>query len=179
MLFNIRKKGPFFTSPDTALRPAALLLLCLAVCGFYNSSSAQTPRTKAGAGTSSISRTGGDDASPVWEFMGVSIGTSADEVRHKLGAPKDKGDDQDFFVFNEKQTAQVLYDKAHKVVAISADFIAGSDAPTAKSIFGEEIEPKADGSVYKLVRYPKAGYWVSYNRTAGDSPLVTITIQKN
>jgi len=27
------------------------------------------------------------------------------------------------------------------------------------------------------VRYPKAGYWVSYNRTAGNSPMITITMQ--
>lgn len=24
----------------------------------------------------------------------------------------------------------------------------------------------------------QAGYWVSYNRTAGDKPIVTITMQK-
>jgi hypothetical protein len=28
------------------------------------------------------------------------------------------------------------------------------------------------------VRYPKAGFWVSYSRTAGDTPIVTIQIQK-
>jgi hypothetical protein len=45
-------------------------------------------------------------------------------------------------------------------------------------VFGEDIEAKADGSKSRLVRYPKAGFWVSYNRTAGDTPLVTVTIQK-
>ena len=33
-------------------------------------------------------------------------------------------------------------------------------------------------SKHKLVRYPKAGCWVSYSRTAGDTPIVTVTIQK-
>jgi hypothetical protein len=28
------------------------------------------------------------------------------------------------------------------------------------------------------VRYPKEGYWVSYSRTAGDTPIISITIQK-
>jgi len=30
----------------------------------------------------------------------------------------------------------------------------------------------------QLNRYPEAGYWVSYNRIAGDKPIVTITVQK-
>ena len=67
----------------------------------------------------------------------------------------------------------------HKVVAISIDFMGGlNDAPSPKQVLGADIEAKPDGSIYKLVRYPKAGYWVSYNRTAGDSPLVSITMQK-
>jgi hypothetical protein len=55
----------------------------------------------------------------------------------------------------------------------------GSDVPTPRSIFGADVEAKPDGSIYKMVRYQKAGCWVSYNRTAGDAPLVSITIQKN
>jgi hypothetical protein len=49
---------------------------------------------------------------------------------------------------------------------------------TPQQVFGEDFETKPDGSKHKLVRYPKAGYWVSYSRTAGDTPIVTITIQK-
>jgi len=54
----------------------------------------------------------------------------------------------------------------------------GGNAPDAKSVLGEDVEAKADGSMYKLVRYPEAGYWVSYSRTAGNSPLVIVTMQK-
>jgi hypothetical protein len=43
---------------------------------------------------------------------------------------------------------------------------------------GDELEARPDGSLYKLVRYPKAGYWVSYSRTAGNSPIVSVTMQK-
>jgi hypothetical protein len=50
--------------------------------------------------------------------------------------------------------------------------------PTCKDVLGSEAEKKDDGSVYKLVRYPKAGYWVSYSRTAGNDATVTITMQK-
>jgi hypothetical protein len=121
------------------------------------------------------------DDSPVFqEYRGVQIGWLADDVRKKLGNPADKGDEQDFYVFGEKETAQILYDKAtHKVTAISVDFMNGaSDVITPQQVFGADFETKPDGSKHKLVRYPKAGYWVSYSRTAGDTPIVTITIQK-
>jgi hypothetical protein len=121
------------------------------------------------------------EESPIFqEYRGVQIGWLADDVRKKLGNPADKGDEQDFYVFSEKETAQILYDKAtHKVTAISVDFMTGaSGVITPQQVFGADFETKADGSKHKLVRYPKAGYWVSYSRTAGDTPIVTITIQK-
>lgn len=121
-----------------------------------------------------------DEAAPAFqEYRGVQLGMTADEVRRKLGSPKDKSDEQDFFVFNETETAQILYDKLHKVITISADFMtSGNDVPTAKQVLGADLEAKPDGSIYKMVRYPKAGCWLSYNRTAGTPPLTTVTIQK-
>ena len=57
------------------------------------------------------------------DYRGVQIGWMADDVRKKLGNPANKDDEQDFYVFNEKETAQILYDKtSHKVTAISVDF---------------------------------------------------------
>ena len=114
------------------------------------------------------------------DYRGVKIGWLADEVRKKLGSPANKGDEQDFFVFNEKETCQIFYDKAtKKVTAISVDFMNGaSEVITPQQVFGEDIQAKPDGSKSRLVRYPKAGFWVSYNRTAGDTPMVTVTIQQ-
>lgn len=113
------------------------------------------------------------------EFKGVRIGMSAEEARKKLGSPRDKADDQDFYVFNDTQAVQVYYDKSKAVSAISIDFMSGATGiPAPKDIVGTEPETKADGSAYKMVRYPKLGYWVSYSRTAGSSPTITITIQK-
>jgi hypothetical protein len=114
------------------------------------------------------------------DYRGVQIGWVADDVRKKLGTPLNKDDEQDFYVFNEKETAQILYDKAtRKVTAISVDFMNGaSGVITPQQVFGADIEAKADGSKYKLVRYPKVGYWISYSRTAGDTPLITVTMQK-
>ena len=113
-------------------------------------------------------------------YRGVQIGWVADEVRKKLGAPANKGDEQDYYIINEKETAQVLYDKAtKKVTAISVDFMSGAtEIITPQQVFGSDFEAKPDGSKYKLVRYPKVGYWISYSRTAGDTPIVTVTLQK-
>ena len=113
------------------------------------------------------------------DFKGVRIGMTADEARKKLGSPRDKGDEQDFYVFGETQAVQVFYDKTGKVSAISVDYMSGANGiPTAKEVLGAEADKKPDGALYKMIRYPKAGYWVSYSRTAGDSPTTTVTMQK-
>ena len=136
----------------------------------------------AGSGTAQRkpgSQTGADDLPKFHEYRGVQLGMTAADVRKKLGDPRDKTDEQDFFVFNDTETAQVVYDKTQKVVAISADFMSPNKAvPTAKEVFGAEIDAKPDGSVHKLVRFPKAGYWLSYSRTGGTDPVITITLQK-
>jgi len=121
-----------------------------------------------------------DEVKPVFvEFKGVRLGMSADEARKKLGSPREKGDDLDLYVFNENEAVQIYYDKTKTVSAISIDFMdGGAAAPAAKDILGGEPEKHADGSAYKLVRYPKAGYWVSYSKTAGNLPTITITMQK-
>jgi hypothetical protein len=149
-------------------------LLCL-VASLLVLSSANAQGQRKGAAHASA-----DEPSPVFhEYRGVQLGMTSDEVRKKLGAPKEKGDEQDFFIFNETETAQIVYDKTQKVITISADFLnPNTDVITAKQVFGAEIEAKPDGSVYKMVRYPKAGCWLSYNRTGGASPMISITIQK-
>ena len=121
-----------------------------------------------------------EDNQPAFnEFRGVKIGMAAEEARKKLGTPKDKSPEQDFYVFNENEAVVIYYDKNGAVNAISVDFMTGANSiPTSKDVLGAEAEAKSDGSVYKMVRYPKAGYWVSYSRTAGNDSTVTITMQK-
>jgi hypothetical protein len=117
---------------------------------------------------------------PVYkDFMGVTLGMEADEVRAKLGHLKDKGERQDFFVFSESQSAQIVYDDHGKVTVISVDYVTKDDgAPSPESVLGEAVQAKPDGSIHLLKRYPAAGYWVAYSRTAGDKPIVTVTMQK-
>jgi hypothetical protein len=136
----------------------AALCLCLAPAAF-----AQDEETK----------------DPVFrDFKGVQIGMSAADARAKLGTPTDKADTGDFYAVNDKQTVQVFYDSG-KVSAIAVSFLnSPSDAPTPKSVFGADVESKPDGSCYKMVRYPKAGYWLSYSRTSGEQPMVIITMMK-
>ena len=121
-----------------------------------------------------------DEAKPAYrDYKGVTIGMSADEARAKLGAPTDKGDTQDFYNLSDKQTVQVYYGADKKVAALVVTYLnAAADAPACKAIFGSDAEAKPDGSVHRMERYPKAGCWLSYSRTAGDSPLVVITLSK-
>lgn len=112
------------------------------------------------------------------EYKGVRLGMEATEVRKKLGDPADKGDVQDFFVFSETESAQVFYTKG-KVMAVSVNYVGDkSGAPLPKIVLGTDIEAKPDGAMHKMVRYPEAGYWVSYNRTGGGDPMTTVTMQK-
>jgi hypothetical protein len=149
------------------LNGALLVVISFTIAGV---SQAQTPQKRPSLGP--------DDDPVFHDYRGVKIGWLADEVRKKLGSPANKGDEQDFYMFGEKETAQVLYDKG-QVTAISVDFMNGAkEVITPEQVFGSDVEAKPDGSKYKMVRYPKAGYWVSYSRTAGATPIVTITIQK-
>jgi outer membrane protein assembly factor BamE (lipoprotein component of BamABCDE complex) len=113
------------------------------------------------------------------EYRGVRLGMTAEQVTQKLGAPKETGDRQDFYVFSEYESAQVFYDAQHVVTAVSANYLGEqSGAPTPEKVFGSPAEVKPDGSIYKMVRYTQAGYFVVYSRTPGDAPLVMITMQK-
>ena len=118
------------------------------------------------------------EAPPFREYKGVRIGMTAEEARKLLGTPTDKDDRQDFYSFNENETCQVFYDDAKKVFAVSVTYLSDKAAPPAKSVLGDEAEAKQDGSVYRLIRFPKVGYWVSYTRTSGDSPMTIIAMQK-
>ena len=145
------------------------LLLCAALCGAVLVMPSALGQKRAD-----------DSDKPLYqEYRGIQLGMAADEVRKKLGNPTDKGDEQDFFMLNDAESAQIFYDKTKKVMAISANFLQGAqNVPTPKALFGEELAAKPDGSVYKMARYPKHGCWLSYSKTAGDSPLISVTLQK-
>ena len=112
-------------------------------------------------------------------YKSVTIGMDVADARKALGDAADKSDAQDFYIISENETLQVFYDDEKKVVAISIDYSAEfKDPPTAMKVLGEDVKPGPEGRIYKLIRYPKAGIWVSFSRTAGDKPLTSVTIKR-
>jgi hypothetical protein len=118
---------------------------------------------------------------PVYrEYRGVAIGMTKEQVRQQLGTPGDVSGRQDFFNLSGAESAQVFYDATSHVMAVSVNYLGeGSGAPAPEKVFGTAVEANDDGSIYKLVRYERAGYFIVYSRSAGDAPtLVTVTMQK-
>lgn len=114
-------------------------------------------------------------------YKEIKIGSTRDEVREKLGKAKIDDKDGFYYQFGDGEFAQIRIDKNDKVRLLSITYSSDSqNAPGHADVFGADaaIAAKADGSVYKLVRYPQAGYWVAYSRTAGNDPSVTVTMQK-
>jgi outer membrane protein assembly factor BamE (lipoprotein component of BamABCDE complex) len=112
------------------------------------------------------------------DYKSVRLGMTPEEVRARLGKPMQTDADQDYYVISENETVQLGYDRAHKVNAISIDYLGGIGAPDYKAVVGPNVEVKPDGSLYQMVLYDKLGFWVSYHRSAGNVPVVTVTIQK-
>lgn len=116
------------------------------------------------------------------EYKQIKIGMTADEVRDKLDKKPEVADKDGFFYrFSDSESAQIMLDAEKKVrviVVMYAD--RNGSAPKYADVFGAlvPVSEMPDGRVYNLVRYPDAGYWVAYNRTAGENPMVTVTIQK-
>jgi hypothetical protein len=159
---------------------AELILLAIAIFALGSLLGRSQDKGPTQAGTKlGISTTSNDDPL-LRDYKGVTLGMTAEEARRKLGEPSDKGDQQDFYNSSETEAAQIFYDAAGKVIAISVHYFGErAVAPNPKAIFGAEAETRADGSVYKLIKYVRAGYWVSYNRTAGDQPIVTVSMKRD
>jgi hypothetical protein len=113
-------------------------------------------------------------------YKGVTIGMPMDEARAKLGSPRDKSDSQDLYVFSDDETVLIYYNPATKTVdAVTITYTGKlNGVPDPKAVFGDDAEVKPDGGIFKMVRYPKAGYWVSYNKIMGDDPMVLIAMKK-
>ena len=112
------------------------------------------------------------------EYRGVRLGMTAAEARSKLGEPVMKSNEQDFFVISTNETTQVAYDAFQKVMTISTDYTGGVGAPDSKAVVGDGmLLQRPDGSLFRMVQYKGDGMWVSYNKSAGMVPVVTITMQ--
>ena len=160
------------------LLSAIVLILTVSIAKAQTGSSPSAQEEVARVTNPSVSNAATSNVPVLTDYRGVGIGMTAEEVRAKLDGLK-KGERQDFLVFSERESAQIYYDDTGKVTAISIDYFGdNSNAPSPDTVLGVELQARADGSMYQLNRYPEAGYWVSYNRTAGDKPIITITMQK-
>lgn len=113
------------------------------------------------------------------EYRGITVGTPRADTRGKLGEPKEKSDQQDYYVISDGESTQVVYDNDGKVRTISTSYFGDKvKPPTAKDVLGTDVEAGSDGAINKLVKFPKAGVWISYVRTGGSDPMVMITIQR-
>jgi len=144
-------------------------VILLLILGAVASGYAATQAKKVERGHSQIQQ-------PLYrEYRGVRLGMTAAEARAKLGEPAMKSDEQDFYIFSTNETAQIAYVE-QKVATISTDYTGGVGAPDHKSVVGEDLLQKPDGSLFKMVLYDSERFWVSYNKSASATPVVTITI---
>ena len=111
------------------------------------------------------------------EYRGVRLNMTAKEARAKLGTAVLITDDLDYYVFSPNETAQIAYNAERKVSIISIDYNGGVGAPDPKTVVGDDLLARPDGSLYKMVQYRAEGFYVSYNKGAGPSPVVTVTLQ--
>ena len=118
----------------------------------------------------------GQSTKPLYrEHRGVRLGMTAEETRAKLGEPALKSEEQDFYVISSNETVQIAY-RAQKVVTISIDYVGGVGAPDYRTVVGEGLLERPDGSLFRMVTYNSERFWVTYNKSASVVPLVTITI---
>jgi len=113
------------------------------------------------------------------EYRKVRLGMPASDVHSALGTPKETDGRQEFYAVSDTEMAQVFYDAERNVWAVTVSYLSGNgNAPTPEQVFGGSVEKKPDGSIYKMVKYERAGYYVAYSRDAGDAPLVSVVMQK-
>ena len=147
----------------------AIGVVLLLLLGVIASGQTKTEAMKVARGYSQVQQ-------PLYrEYRGVRLGMTAAEARAKLGEPAMKSDEQDYYVFSANETAQIGYTE-QKVVTISADFAGGVGAPDYKAVVGEGLLQKPDGALFKMMIYDSERFWVSYNKSASEVPVVTITI---
>jgi hypothetical protein len=113
------------------------------------------------------------------EFRKASIGILADDLKKAWGKPEIEDKTGFIYNFSDTEMAQVVITPDEKVDAIAVTFRDGTGAPKAEDVFGpkEKIERKENGSVFHMVRYEDAGYWVSY-LSQGEGKPVILTYKK-
>jgi hypothetical protein len=87
----------------------AVLTIALGALGVAASVAAQSQGQKSRTPLANAYKEAAATQQPLYsDYKGVRIGMTAAEARAKLGLPALKEDDQDFYVFSDKETAQLF-----------------------------------------------------------------------
>ena len=179
MLVEMNRKGSRAVAMQVGLMLVLLLWTSPAASGQTNDNTQTSTKAAMQSEKSRIPKTVMMPA--LQNYKDIKIGSTADEVRDKLGKAVIDDKDGFYYEFDDAEMVQIRLDADKKIRLISITYTSDyKTAPKLEDVFGTDIaaEPRADGMIYKLVRYPKAGYWVAYSRTAGEKPTVTVTMQK-
>jgi len=87
------------------------------------------------------------------------------EARKEARRAGRQGDAQDFFMFSRRSLVRSSTTRATRCSPSPSPSLGNGSGAPAEGRARTEIEAKADGSMFKLIRYPVAGYWVSYSKT--------------
>ncbi len=178
MIVEINRKGSRAVAMQMGLILVVLLWTSAAASGQTNNN-ARTPTT---AAIQSEQRQTPKAMKPaLQDYKDIKIGSTADEVRDRLGKAVIDDKDGFYYEFDDTEIVQIRLDSDKTIRLISVTYASqNKDTPKLEEVFGSDTsaKPRADGMIYKLVRYPEAGYWVAYSRTAGEKPTVTVTMQK-
>jgi len=114
------------------------------------------------------------------EYRKVTIGMPGEVLREIWGKPVMEDSDGFLYKISESETVQVVVGPEKKITAISVTFLKGEGAPAFTDVFGQNAVPvkSENGSVYRMVRYKDAGYWVAYSAGPADDASVSVTMQK-
>jgi hypothetical protein len=168
--------------------PSKLTVLCIAAFGLVAAGSgfAQVPDNTTGKTEQpQLAVAAAEPAAPqvlkpaVDSVRDIELGMTVEQVKAKLGKPDVEDKTGLYFTLDKGDSVQIGLDADKKVRTVAAIYGAGSkDAPSFTDIFGTDAAAP-EGDVYKLERYPDAGYWVSYSRTnSKDKPVTVIMLRK-
>lgn len=118
----------------------------------------------------------------VKDLRGITLGMTVDEVRSKLGKPLSQDDSGLYYSFSNSESAQIGLDSGGKVRTIATIYSGGDqNAPKFEDVFGPNVQLAAsdNGRLYKMVRYPSAGFWIAYSKIGSDkNELTTVTMRR-
>ena len=118
----------------------------------------------------------------VTELRGLSLGMTKDEVKDKLGNPLAADDNGMFYVFSNTESAHIGLNSDGKIRTIALIYSKGdADAPKFQDVFGPNVQVAAadDGRIYKMIRYPSAGFRLAYSKVGENKDaLTTVTMKK-